>query len=84
MWSDMYQKAFDDIKVIMPKETMLCCLNYKLPFLMFTDASSMQLGARASSIQATNVDYENFNEVLKQDHCPELLHSRQLNNYQVS
>ena len=80
----MHQEAFDEIKAIISKETMLHYPNYKLPFLIFLHASDMQLGAHASKTQATNIDYVNFEEVLKQDHCPALLNSRKLNNYQIN
>ena len=72
----MHRKAYDEIKAIASKETMLCFPNYDLPFLMLPDASDMQLGAHASQIKATNVDFTNFDEALKHDHCTVLLHSQ--------
>ena len=72
----------NEIKAIMSKETMLCHPNYDLPFLMSPDASDMQLGTHMSQIEAANVYFENFDEVLKYDHFPALLHSQKLNNYQ--
>ena len=58
----MHLKAFDEIKAIMSKETMLYCPKYKLPFLMLRDASEMQLGAHALQVQATKIDYTNVDE----------------------
>ena len=74
----MHHKACDEIKAIVSKETMLCYPKYELRFLIFPDASDMKLGAHVSKIQATNVDYVNVDEALKQDHCLALLHGRKL------
>ena len=51
---------------------------------MFPDASDIQLGAHVSQIEATNIDYANIDEVLKQDYFPILLHSRKFSNYQIN
>ena len=64
----MHRKTYDEIKVIISKETMLHYPNYDLPFLMIPDATGMQLVAHASQIEPVNVDFENANEALKYDH----------------
>ena len=51
---------------------------------MFPDASDVQLGARTSQVQGTDTDVATIDEVLKQYHCPGLLHSRKLNDYKTS
>ena len=38
-WKEKHAKAFVESKAVMAKETLLCYLNYNLPFLMFPDAS---------------------------------------------
>ena len=63
---------------------MLCYPHYDFPFLMFLDSSDMQLGTHASQIEASNVDFANFDEVLKHNHYPVLLHSQKLNDYQTN
>ena len=83
-WNEKHQKAFEETKAIMSKETMLCYPNCELPFLMFPDASDMQLGADVSQTQNADIAYTNVEETLKEDHCPVLLHSRKLNNYQIN
>ena len=44
-WDDVHQKAFDATKKAIAKEIMLAYPNYDLPFEIYTDASSRQLGA---------------------------------------
>ena len=83
-WKHKHQKAFDEIKAITLKETMLCCPNFELPLLMFLDASDMQLGFHVSHVQDKNVDFTNVHEALKQEHCPALMHSRKLKNCQTN
>ena len=44
-WTDRQQKAFEDIKQIVAKETLLAYPNFNEPFVIHTDASDQQLGA---------------------------------------
>jgi hypothetical protein len=44
-WDLMHQQAFDNIKAAIAKETVLAYLDFLKPFEIYTDASSMQLGA---------------------------------------
>jgi hypothetical protein len=44
-WTAVHQKAFDDMKRIMARETLLAYPNFNLPFDIHTDASHHQLGA---------------------------------------
>jgi hypothetical protein len=44
-WTEIHQKAFDTMKKIMSRETLLAYLNFNLPFEIHTDASHTQLGA---------------------------------------
>ena len=44
-WTDIEQKAFDDIKRVMAKETLLHYPDFNQPFEIHTDASARQLGA---------------------------------------
>ena len=84
LWNETHQKAFDDAKAIISKETMLHCPNYELPLLMFAGTSDAQLGVRMPQVQAKGVDFASVDEVLKQDYCPVLLHSRKLNDHQTN
>ena len=44
-WTDRHQKAFDTMKKIMARETILAFPNFNKPFHIYTDASKVQLGA---------------------------------------
>jgi hypothetical protein len=44
-WNNTHQKAFDDIKRTMACNVSLAYLNYSIPFEVYTDVSSRQLGA---------------------------------------
>jgi hypothetical protein len=44
-WTDVEQKAFDAMKRIISRETLLSYPNFNLPFDIHTDASQIQLGA---------------------------------------
>ena len=44
-WDKSHQDAFDGIKRILAREIMLTYPNYDLPFEIYTDASSRQMGA---------------------------------------
>lgn len=44
-WTDEHQRAFDNMKRIMARETILAYPNFQLPFDIHTDASQTQLGA---------------------------------------
>jgi transposase InsO family protein len=44
-WTKECQTAFDDIKKLIAKETLLTYPNFKKPFEIHTDASKVQLGA---------------------------------------
>ena len=44
-WTNAEQQAFDNIKKVVAKETLLVHLNFNKPFDIHTDASDQQLGA---------------------------------------
>jgi hypothetical protein len=44
-WTDVEQKAFDTMKRIISRETLLAYPNFNKPFIIHTDASHYQLGA---------------------------------------
>ncbi len=44
-WTDKEQNAFDTMKKIMARETILAYPNFDKPFEIHTDASAYQLGA---------------------------------------
>ena len=44
-WTPRQQQAFDQIKAIIAKETMIYYPDHNLPFEIYTDASNYQLGA---------------------------------------
>ena len=44
-WTDLEQNAFDTMKRIMARETILAYPNFDKPFEIHTDASAYQLGA---------------------------------------
>jgi hypothetical protein len=44
-WDPIHQQAFDNVKAAMAKETVLAYPDFLKPFEIYSDASSMQLGA---------------------------------------
>jgi hypothetical protein len=44
-WDSIHQQAFDSVKATIAKEVVLAYLDFTKPFEIFTDASTMQLGA---------------------------------------
>ncbi len=44
-WDPIHQQAFDNVKAAIVKETVLANPDFSKPFEIYTDASSMQLGA---------------------------------------
>jgi hypothetical protein len=44
-WDPIHQQVFDNVKAATAKETVLAYLDFSKPFEIYTDASSMQLGA---------------------------------------
>ena len=48
IWTDVEQKAFNDMKKILSKETLLLYPDFNKPFEIHTDASNTQLGAVVS------------------------------------
>jgi hypothetical protein len=44
-WSTEQQNAFDTMKKVMARETILAYPNFKIPFEIHTDASAYQFGA---------------------------------------
>jgi hypothetical protein len=44
-WSEVHQKAFDEIKSVMARDDLLAYPDYTQPFEVYADASSLQLGA---------------------------------------
>ncbi len=44
-WDPIHQQAFDNIKAAIAKETVLAYPDFLMPFEIYTDASSKQLGA---------------------------------------
>ena len=45
VWTDLEQKAFDRIRHVVSKETLLAYPDFEKPFMIHTDASYTQLGA---------------------------------------
>ncbi len=44
-WELIHQQAFDDVKATISKEVVLAYPDFTKPFKIYTDASTMQLGA---------------------------------------
>jgi hypothetical protein len=44
-WDPIHQQAFDNVNAAIAKETVLAYPDFSKPFEIYTDASSMQLGA---------------------------------------
>ncbi len=44
-WESIHQQAFDNVKATIAKEVVLAYPDFTKPFAMYTDASTMQLGA---------------------------------------
>jgi hypothetical protein len=44
-WESIHQQAFDSVKATIAKEVVLPYLDFTKPFEIYTDASTMQLGA---------------------------------------
>ncbi len=45
IWDSIHQHAFDNVKVNIAKEIVLAYLDFMRPFEIYTDASTIQLGA---------------------------------------
>ena len=43
-WTDIHNKAFQNIKKVLAREVLLSYLDFNLPFEIYTDASDNQLG----------------------------------------
>ena len=43
-WTDVHQEAFDNMKKLIAKETLLTYPDFNKPFEIHTDASDVQLG----------------------------------------
>jgi hypothetical protein len=66
VWHDKEQKAFEDTKAIICRETLLAYPDFLKDFHIYTDSSNYQLGE----------------EVIMQDDRPLAFYSRQLNSAQ--
>jgi hypothetical protein len=44
-WESIHQQAFDNVKATIAKEVVLAYPDFTMPFEIYTDASTMQLGA---------------------------------------
>ena len=44
-WNETHQKAFDDVKRTITRDVMLAYQDYSKAFVIYTDASTRQLGA---------------------------------------
>jgi hypothetical protein len=44
-WDSIYQQVFDDVKAEIAKDVVLAYPDFTKPFEIYTDASTMQLGA---------------------------------------
>ena len=44
MWTDTCQEAFKKLKTTMSSESVLCLLDFELPFEVYTDASDKAIG----------------------------------------
>jgi hypothetical protein len=44
-WESIHQQAFDNIKAIIAKEVVLAYPDFTKPFVIYSDASTMQLGS---------------------------------------
>ncbi len=44
-WDPIHQKAFDNVKAAITKEVVLAYLDFSKPFEIYSNASTMQLGA---------------------------------------
>ncbi len=44
-WESIYQQAFDNVKATIAKEVVLAYPDFTKPFEIYTDASTMRLGA---------------------------------------
>ena len=60
---------------------MLYYSNYKLPFLIFLDASDKQLRAHITQIQNEHTIFYDIKKILSQEHHPVLFYSRKRKSY---
>ena len=65
-WTQDHQKAFDEIKTVISRETLLAYPDFKKDFHIYTDASDFQLGGA----------------VIMQDDRPLAFYSRKMNQAQ--
>ena len=83
-WKETHQKAFDDVKATIEKETMLYCPDYEVPFLIFPGALGKQLESHMPQIKEANADFLDVDAALKHEHLLVLFHSWKLNNCQMN
>ena len=50
-WTDEHQECFDRLKHLSTSSPVLAYANYKMPFIVYTDASERGLGAFLSQLQ---------------------------------
>ena len=54
-WDPIHQKAFDDVKAAITKEVVLAYPDFSKPFEIYTDASTLQLGAVITPVSYTHL-----------------------------
>ena len=64
-WEETHQKAFDEIKEITSKETMLHDPNNELLHLIIPDTLGKHLRSHESHNKDKSIDFTNVEEVLK-------------------
>jgi hypothetical protein len=50
-WESIHQQAFDNVKATIAKEVVLAYPDFTKPFEVYSDASTMQLGAVITHLQ---------------------------------
>jgi hypothetical protein len=57
-WDSIHQQAFDNVKSTIAKEVVLAYLDFTKPFEIYTDASTVQLGAvTTQSLQIVTIQF---------------------------
>ncbi len=62
-WDQIHQQAFDNIKAAIAKEAVLAYPDFSKPFEIYTDASSMQLGAVITQDNLQQETFQNATEI---------------------
>ena len=68
-WDPIHQKAFDNVKAAITKEVVLAYPDFSKPFEIYTDASTLQLGAVITQDNRPMVFFSRKLSVMQSKYC---------------